>query len=578
MPKLTIDNREVEVPAGATILDAAEKLGIDIPTLCYLKGREPATSCLVCLVKIGQGERLVPACATRAAAGMEVASETDEVRQARRSALELLLSDHLGDCLAPCWFACPAEMDIPLMLRQIAAGDLPGAIATVKARIALPAVLGRICPAPCEKACRRAALDAAVSICQLKRCVADVDLASPAPYRPACQPATGRRVAIVGGGPTGLAAAYYLAQHGHGVTIFEESDRLGGRLVRETSPDVLPREVLEAEIAQIARLGIEVRTGCRVGRDVAPAELRRTFDAVLVATGAGSAAQAADWGLPAGPLGLTVNRQTFAADAAGLFAAGNAIRGKGMVVRSVADGREASQSIHQFLSGQAAPQQPFSTRIGRMEQPELELLAGLAGKAPRGEIPLDAGWDEVAQAAGGTTQAAGPHGCGADRAPATEVPPPARFARPTLQVAAEQAARCLHCDCRGLASCKLRRYAALYAADPRRYKTQRRRFQQDAQHAEVIYEPGKCIDCGLCVQIAAASGEKLGLAYIGRGFDVRIGVPLGHSLAEALTKVAAQCVAACPTAALAWKDAPSGEISRKGAKPPGLGGEDEKKM
>jgi len=233
MLKLTIDNREVEVPAGATILDAAERLGIEIPTLCHLKGRQPLTSCLVCLVKVGHAERLVPACATRAAAGMEVASETDEVRHARRTALELLLSDHLGDCLAPCWFACPAELDIPVMLRQIAAGDMRGAIATVKARLALPAVLGRICPAPCEKACRRAGLDGAVSICQLHGAVADVDLASAAPYRPACAAASGRRVAIAGGGPTGLAAAYYLARHGHAVTIFDERDRLGGRLLHE---------------------------------------------------------------------------------------------------------------------------------------------------------------------------------------------------------------------------------------------------------------------------------------------------------------------------------------------------------
>ncbi|MGD0900771.1 MAG: hypothetical protein ABR915_23305, partial [Thermoguttaceae bacterium] len=115
------------------------------------------------------------------------------------------------------------------------------------------------------------------------------------------------------------------------------------------------------------------------------------------------------------------------------------------------------------------------------------------------------------------------------------------------------AARCLHCDCRGQASCKLRRYAAQYGADPRRYQAQRRHFQQDARHADVVYEPGKCIDCGLCVEITRAAGEQLGLTYIGRGFDVRIGVPLGHSLAEALTRVAAQCVAACPTAALAWK-------------------------
>ena len=70
----------------------------------------------------------------------------------------------------------------------------------------------------------------------------------------------------------------------------------------------------------------------------------------------------------------------------------------------------------------------------------------------------------------------------------------------------------------------------------------------------MIFEPGKCIDCGLCIQIAAAAGEPLGLTFIGRGFDVRVGVPLGRSLEAALQKVAAQCVAACPTAALAWKD------------------------
>ncbi len=171
------------------------------------------------MVKLTASGRFVPACATAAAEGMEVESETAEVHQLRRDALELLLSDHLGDCLAPCWFACPARMDIPRMLRQIAAGDLRRAIATVKRDIALPAVLGRVCPAPCEKACRRGGLDAAVAICQLKRYVADVDLASGDPYVPACGPATGRRVAILGAGPTGLSAAYYLAQQGHACTM-----------------------------------------------------------------------------------------------------------------------------------------------------------------------------------------------------------------------------------------------------------------------------------------------------------------------------------------------------------------------
>ena len=147
MPRITIDQREIDVPAGSTILDAAESLGIEIPTLCFARQCEPSTSCLVCLVKLLPSGRLVPACATLTADGMQVESETEEVHALRRNTLELLLSDHLGDCVAPCSFGCPAQMNIPQMLRQIAAGQLREALITVKADIALPAVLGRICPA-----------------------------------------------------------------------------------------------------------------------------------------------------------------------------------------------------------------------------------------------------------------------------------------------------------------------------------------------------------------------------------------------------------------------------------------------
>ena len=119
MPTRRIDNREVEVPAGATVLDAARKLGIEIPTLCHLDGRPALTSCMVCVVKVAGRGWLVPACAFRAEDGMEVESQTEPVLRARRAALELLLSDHVGDCEAPCRLACPAGANIPLMIRQI---------------------------------------------------------------------------------------------------------------------------------------------------------------------------------------------------------------------------------------------------------------------------------------------------------------------------------------------------------------------------------------------------------------------------------------------------------------------------
>ena len=310
MPRLTIDHREVEVPPGATVLDAARRLGIDIPTLCFREGCEAAASCLACMVKIvGQG-RLVPACATAAADGMEVESETEEVRQVRRAALELLLSDHVGDCLAPCWFACPAHLDIPAMLRCVAAGRLPEAIAAIERELVLPGVLGRICSAPCEKACRRGGLDGAVMIRTIERRAAESALGHSEPL--SCEPTSGNRVAIVGAGPTGLAAAQSLARQGHACTLLDEADQPGGRL-RNFSEQELPRAALDGEIARILRLGVEFRPRTRLGRDATLAELRGRFDAVLIACGAiatslegvfaaGNAAAKRDWSSAASPM------------------------------------------------------------------------------------------------------------------------------------------------------------------------------------------------------------------------------------------------------------------------------------
>jgi ferredoxin len=519
MPTLTIDNRTVTVPEGATVLEAARTLGIDIPALCFRDGCDASTSCLACVVRIDGRPQLVPSCATPATDGMQVESETEAVRQVRRTALELLLSDHLGDCAAPCQFGCPAQMDIPTMLRQIAAGQFPEAIATVKRDIALPAILGRICPAPCEKVCRRADLDEPVSICLLKRLVADVDIELPEPYTPECKTATGKRVAIVGAGPTGLSAAYYLSQFGHACQIFDENSLPGGRLLLETTEIELPRDVIAAEVVAIEQLGVLMHADARISPESGLTDLRSQFDAVLLACGTSARQQAAGWKLSLSQRGIQVTPHTYATEMPGVFAAGGAIRGKTLVVRSVADGKEAAVAIDQFLVGVpvTGPAIPLSVKIGRMHGEELARFASDATRSPR-------------------------------RLPASGLT--AGFTRDEGR---EQAERCLHCDCRGATSCKLRKYAAIYAANPRRFKADRRPFEQDARHAEVVYEPGKCIDCGLCIQIAAAAGEPLGLTFVGRGFDVRVAVPLDRSIAEALTKAADACVAACPTTALAWK-------------------------
>ncbi|NQT88199.1 FAD-dependent oxidoreductase [bacterium] len=508
MPRVTIDGREVEVGQGATLLDAARSLGIDIPTLCFREDCRSATSCMICLVKVKGRNALVPSCATQAVDGMDIESETEEVRDARRAGLELLLSDHVGDCVGPCHNLCPANMDIPRMIRQIAGGELHAAVETVKARIALPATLGRICPGPCEKGCRRADADAAVSICLLKRHVADVDLASGEPFLPACAEPTGRMVAVIGAGPTGLSAAYYLLQRGHAVTVYDENEQAGGMLVRGVPEEALPRDVVAAEADVVKRLGAEFRLGTHVASlDEIEA------DAVMIATGTVGEGEA--FGLATTKTGIEADKASLATSRAGAFVGGGAIRPQRMAVRSCADGWRAAESVHQFLSGAdvTGPAKLFTTRVGKVSEEELAVFLADASGEGRHETS-DGLSDEGARA---------------------------------------EAARCLHCDCRKPVACRLRKYSDAYGASASRYKVERRAFEQDSRHPTVIYEVGKCISCGLCVQIAEAAGEELGLAFVGRGFAVRVSVPFSETLEAGLKKAAAACAEACPTGALAMR-------------------------
>lgn len=517
MPTLFIDNREVQVDEGATILDAADKLGIEIPTMCFMKEYEPSTSCMLCVVKVNDRPTLVPACGTPAEEGMRVDTVCEQVREARKAALELQLSDHAGDCLGPCHVICPAQMNIPLMIRQIAKGKLRDSIETVKKDIALPAVLGRICPKPCERGCRRAAIDEAVSICLLKRYVADVDLESANPYVPDCQPSQGKKVAIVGAGPAGLAAAYYLQQAGIACTVFDDHEKPGGMLQYGVPEDELPRDVLDKEIGLIERLGVIFKCNTRIGAKVSLEALSKDYDAVFVAVGG----DAETLGLKMGRNGIEVNSNTYKTNLPNVFAGGDAVRKRKLTVRAVADGKEAAVSIVQYLSGQTmtGATKPFNTRIGKIKDDEKEIFTACADQNSR---------VTVSQNGDGFTD----------------------------EQARQEAGRCLHCDCRKADDCKLRQYSQVYQARPNKFKGERRSFTQKVQHPQVIYEAGKCIDCGLCIQTASRMGEELGLAFVGRGFDVRVEVPFDRTMADALKHSAAQCVAHCPTGALAFATEP----------------------
>lgn len=323
-------------------------------------------------------------------------------------------------------------------------------------------------------------------------------------------------MAVIGAGPTGLAAAFHLRREGHAVTVFEAREEPGGRLRHEFPEEELPRKTLEAEVGVIFRLGAQLRAGTRIGVQVRFDELTAQFDAVLVACGAVDKAEIQAWGLAVGPRGIEARAGTYETSRKGVFAAGNAVRGKGLVVRSVADGKEAAAAISQFLAGKpiAPVQRPFSSRMGKVQAGELPELLACAADLPRRDGTSYA------------VDAISAHG------------------------AADQAHRCLACGCVAHGNCRLERYAAQYGADPGRYHDGRRAFVVVNRSGLVQYEPGKCINCELCIRIAAESQEGLGLTFIGRGFDVRVGVPFQGTMDEALGPLAAKCIAACPTGAL----------------------------
>ena len=281
MVSLTIDGRRIHIPAGTTILEAAGWLGIRIPTMCHVPGIEPAGSCFLCAVQIEGRRTLSPACAMPVADGMAVVTDSDDVRTARKIALELLLSDHAGECRAPCADGCPAGLDIPGFVRGVASGDCARAAEVIADRLALPGSLGRICPRLCERQCRRADFDQGLAIGALHRYVADLGACTPARA-----PATGKSVAIVGAGPAGLAAAYYLLRQGHACTLFDAHPLPGGMLHYGIPAYRLPKDALDLEIGAIRGLGAQFRMGRRWGRDFTLAGLREQYDAVFLAIGA----------------------------------------------------------------------------------------------------------------------------------------------------------------------------------------------------------------------------------------------------------------------------------------------------
>ncbi len=407
MIKLKIDDKEVEVKPGSSVLNAALGAGIYIPHLCDHPDLRPAGACRLCLVEVEGVDGCSASCHLPAEDGMQVRTKSPRLQQLRSLAMELLLSDHPEECstctkylncelqslkqylgisehlsvrrrakyippdtthpllvfdfsrcvncgrcvracnelrgaevltfvkrgeensagigvgknweeagcrfcgacaevcptgaildkpdlvqgrkrrdaLVPCRANCPAEIDTARYVRFLGEGKYAESAAVIREKVPLPLSLGYICVHPCESVCRRALVNNPISLRNLKRFAIEQDTEQPWKKKARHEAPTGKRVAVIGSGPAGLTAAYYLAKLGHETVIFEELPNAGGMLRYGIPEYRLPRDVIEREVAEICSVGVEIRTGTRV-ESISELIDEQEFDAVVVAVGA----------------------------------------------------------------------------------------------------------------------------------------------------------------------------------------------------------------------------------------------------------------------------------------------------
>ena len=319
-------------------------------------------------------------------------------------------------------------------------------------------------------------------------------------------------MAVIGAGPAGLAAAYSLQQKGHQTVIFDKNNQAGGEL-RQIGEELLPASVIDQEVAQILATGVELRLNEAIDADRF-AQLSDAFDAVVVATGTITEETSA-FCLKASKTGFLADKTSYQTSITNVFAVGNSLRASKLAVRSVGQGKEVATVIDNYFKTGEVKGYPerFNSKFGRLAEPEFIQYKKDSEDAPR----------QKSEASGFS-----------------------------LEAAVIEAKRCMHCDCRTPESCVLRELSDRYQAVQKRFQGEERFDVVKFIHQEgIVYESNKCIKCGICVRLTREHQEEFGFTFIGRGFDVKIGVPFNESVQKALEKTAAIVAKACPTGALA---------------------------
>jgi heterodisulfide reductase subunit A-like polyferredoxin len=254
---------------------------------------------------------------------------------------------------SPCTATCPLHCNAHGYVALISQGKFKEALELVREKLPFPGILAYACAHPCERECKRIEKDRPISICQLKRFLVDHQEEPEFKFAPIEE--KGKKVAIVGGGPSGLTAAYDLRKMGYGVTLFESKSELGGLLTHGFPSYRLPRQVIEKDLSIIQKMGIEIRLSTEVGKDVSPETLLQSFDAIFVGVGmAGTESMAHLFkGMKrTRKASIQVNPVSLETSLKGVFAGGDSVTGPGTIIESMAHGRKAALSIDRYLRGE----------------------------------------------------------------------------------------------------------------------------------------------------------------------------------------------------------------------------------
>ena len=505
MVKIKIDGKEREVAAGTKVIEAAREAGYNIPSLCYHKDLPHYTSCMVCMVKNNTTGRYFASCSAVVAEGMDIDVSGKDVQMLRSRSVELLLTEHRAECEAPCRLVCPMDLDVPLMNRLIASGDMARASDLTIRSMGFPSTISYVCPAYCDNACRRKKVDTNISICRLKRHVALH------PEKPDIKSLIGNKkgikVAIAGAGPSGLSAAFRLAMAGFSVTIYEKENESGGSLLDKISDGTLPKKQFHEELNNLVHMGVTLIYGTTVDKPFCMSLAKSGIAALINATGSkftdgfaavdDSMAYEGDMGEIGGLMVVTT---------------GGAIKDNLNAVKCFQYGKNSGEALIKYLTGSKSKNEEpksFNSTLGKVEDAEWKVWAqeSREGVKRSVEIPDDAS-------------------------------------------ATDEAAACMHCDCRAATNCSLRDLAADLLVKNPREKFTFNPIEKKKNSGGLIFEHAKCIKCGLCVRLGATLIGEPSLCFKGRGYQTMISEPLYHNFEAILNSSAEAFAAICPTGAL----------------------------